>query len=165
MAKKVALVMGSDSDLPVVQKAIDVLVKLEIEYEARIISAHRTPEVAAEFAKTAQQRGFGVIVAFAGMAAHLAGVLAGHTLLPVVGVPCKGGAMDGLDTLLATVQMPSGVPVATVALNGGANAAILAVQMLALSDDDLAGRLAAVRRGMTEDVIKKDEELQIKINN
>lgn len=164
MAKKVALVMGSDSDLPVVQKAIDTLVKLEIEYEARIISAHRTPEVAAEFAKTAQQRGFGVIVAFAGMAAHLAGVLAGHTLLPVVGVPCKGGAMDGLDALLATVQMPSGVPVATVALNGGANAAILAAQMLALSDEGLAGRLAAMRRGMTEDVIKKDEELQNIIN-
>lgn len=164
MAKKVALVMGSDSDLPVVQKAIDTLAKLEIEYEARIISAHRTPEVAAEFAKTAQQRGFGVIVAFAGMAAHLAGVLAGHTLLPVVGVPCKGGAMDGLDALLATVQMPSGVPVATVALNGGANAAILAAQMLALSDEGLAGRLAAMRRSMTEDVIKKDEELQNKIN-
>lgn len=164
MAKRVALVMGSDSDLPVVQKAIDVLAKLEIEYEARIISAHRTPEVAAEFAKMAQQRGFGVIVAFAGMAAHLAGVLAGHTLLPVVGVPCKGGAMDGLDALLATVQMPGGVPVATVALNGGVNAAILAAQMLALSDDALAERLAAMRRGMTEDVIKKDVKLQNKIN-
>ena len=163
MAKKVALVMGSDSDLPVVQKAIDALTKLEIEYEARIISAHRTPEVAAEFAKTAQQRGFGVIVAFAGMAAHLAGVLAGHTLLPVIGVPCKGGAMDGLDALLATVQMPAGIPVATVALNGGGNAAILAAQMLALSDEGLAERLAAMRRDMTADVVKKDADLQNKI--
>lgn len=164
MAKKVALVMGSDSDLPVVQKAIDALTKLEIEYEARIISAHRTPEVAAEFAKTAQQRGFGVIVAFAGMAAHLAGVLAGHTLLPVIGVPCKGGAMDGLDALLATVQMPAGIPVATVALNGGGNAAILAAQMLALSDEGLAERLAAMRRDMTAGVVKKDADLQNKIN-
>ena len=165
MAKKVALVMGSDSDLPVVQKAIDALTKLEIEYEARIISAHRTPEVAAEFAKTAHQRGVGVIVAFAGMAAHLAGVLASHTLLPVVGVPCKGGAMDGLDALLATVQMPAGVPVATVALGGGGNAAILAAQMLALSDEGLAERLAAMRRNMTADVVKKDADLQDKLCN
>lgn len=160
MSLKVAIIMGSDSDLPIVKKATEVLKDLKIVYEARIISAHRTPDAAAAFAKAAQENGFGVIIAVAGMAAHLGGVLASHTILPVIGVPCKGGVADGLDALLATVQMPSGVPVATVALGGGANAAILAAQMLALSDAGLAKRLAAMRQEMTEAVIKKDEALQ-----
>ena len=159
----VALVMGSDSDLPVVQKAADTLKQLGIGYEARIISAHRTPQAAAEFAKSAKDRGVHVIIAFAGMAAHLAGVLASHTLLPVIGVPCKGGALDGLDALLSTVQMPSGIPVATVALGAGANAALLAAQILALSDADLAQKLADLRCQMTEDVLQKDADLQNKL--
>ena len=160
MSLKVAIIMGSDSDLPIVQKATETLKDLKIVYEAHIISAHRTPDAAAAFAKAAQEKGFGVIIAVAGMAAHLGGVLASHTILPVIGVPCKGGAADGLDALLATVQMPSGIPVATVALGGGANAAILAAQMLALSDAGLTKRLAAMRQEMTEAVIKKDEALQ-----
>ena len=163
MNTTVALVMGSDSDLPVVQKAADTLKQLGIGYEARIISAHRTPQAAAEFAKSAKDRGVRVIIAFAGMAAHLAGVLASHTLLPVIGVPCKGGALDGLDALLSTVQMPSGIPVATVALGAGANAALLAAQILALSDADLAQKLADLRCQMTEDVLQKDADLQNKL--
>ncbi|NLW79006.1 MAG: 5-(carboxyamino)imidazole ribonucleotide mutase [Ruminococcaceae bacterium] len=165
MNLKVALIMGSDSDLPVVRKAVDELVALGIDYEAHVMSAHRTPDQAAQFAKTARDNGFGVIIAAAGMAAHLAGVLAAHTTLPVIGIPCKGGAGDGLDALLATVQMPSGVPVATVALNGGANAALLAAQMLALADDALAAKLAQRKLEMAEAVLQKDAELQKIIYN
>ena len=163
MGKKVALIMGSDSDLPVVEKAVAELKKLGIPYEAHVMSAHRTPDKAAAFAKGARAAGFGVVVAFAGMAAHLAGVMAAHTTLPVVGVPCKGGAGDGLDALLSVVQMPAGVPVATVALNGGANAAILAAQMLALGDEELADRLAQQKAEMERAIQAKDDELQNKI--
>lgn len=161
--KKVAIIMGSESDLPVAQKAAEELKSLAIPYEVRIISAHRTPSVAADFAKAAAQNGFGVLVAIAGMAAHLAGVLAAHTVLPVVGVPCKGGALDGMDALLATVQMPSGVPVATVALGGGENAAILAAQMLALADEQLAQALQEKKRAMADAVAQRDAALQGKL--
>lgn len=155
--------MGSDSDLPIVQKTIDELKKFGIEYKVHVMSAHRTPDAAAEFAKNAKEQGFGVIIAAAGMAAHLAGVLAAHTTLPVVGIPCKGGAADGLDALLATVQMPSGIPVATVALNGGANAAILAAQILALNDDELAQKLEERKKQMATEVAAKDADLQKKL--
>lgn len=162
--KKVAVVMGSDSDLPVAQKALDELSALGIPYDAHVLSAHRTPDAAADFAKGAEQDGFGVVIAAAGMAAHLAGVLASHTILPVIGIPCKGGLGDGLDALLATVQMPSGVPVATVAVGGGANAALLAAQILALSDGQLAKKLAARKQEMANVVLAKDSELQNKLN-
>lgn len=158
--KKVGIIMGSDSDLPVVKKASDQLKQLAIEYEAHVMSAHRTPEEAADFAKTARQNGFGVIIAAAGMAAHLAGVLAAHTTLPVIGLPCKGGALDGLDALLATVQMPPGVPVATVAIGGGANAGLLAAQILAVQDDSLAQRLQQQKDDMAATVKEKDAALQ-----
>jgi len=154
--KKIALIMGSDSDLPIVKKAADMLSALEIPYEAHIYSAHRTPEQARDFALNARANGFGAIIAFAGMAAHLAGALAANTTLPVIGVPCKGGAMDGMDALLSTVQMPSGIPVATVALNGGANAALLAAQILAVEDAQLAVRLDAKRQSDAEAVLAKD---------
>ncbi len=136
--KKVGIVMGSDSDLPILQKAMDMLDSLEIPYECHIYSAHRTPVEARDFAVNARANGFGAIIAAAGMAAHLAGAIAANTTLPVIGIPCKGGMMDGLDSLLATVQMPSGIPVATVAVNGAANAALLAIQMLAIEDGELA---------------------------
>ena len=145
MVRKVAVIMGSDSDWPVVKGACAQLKALEIPFEAHILSAHRTPAEAAEFAKNARAKGFGVILCAAGMAAHLAGAFAANTTLPVIGIPMKGGAMDGLDALLATVQMPSGIPVATVALNGAKNAAWLAADILALSDDALAETLAAER--------------------
>ncbi|MBQ8130265.1 MAG: 5-(carboxyamino)imidazole ribonucleotide mutase [Clostridia bacterium] len=157
--KKIGLVMGSDSDLPVVEKAIAVLREFGVPFEAHIYSAHRTPEQAARFAAQAKENGFGVLIAFAGMAAHLAGALAAQTTLPVIGVPCGGGAFGGLDALLSTVQMPSGIPVATVAVGGGANAALLAVQMLALSDGELAEKLAARRAGDAEKVLQKDAAL------
>jgi 5-(carboxyamino)imidazole ribonucleotide mutase len=160
---KVALILGSASDLPVAEKAVLILKKFDIEYEARIMSAHRTPEAAADFSRNARERGFGVIIAFAGMAAHLAGVIAAYTTLPVIGVPCRGGALDGLDALLATAQMPSGVPVATVALDGGANAALLAAQILSLSDSRLAAELAAHKRSLADEVLKKDAELTAKM--
>lgn len=163
MSLKVAVIMGSESDLPIVQKTIDELCSLQIPYEAHIMSAHRTPARAAAFAKEARQNGFGVIIAAAGMAAHLAGVLAAHTTLPVIGIPCKGGAADGLDALLATVQMPSGIPVATVALNGGANAAILAAQMLALANPRLAELLQQRKTAMEKATLQKDAELQKKL--
>ncbi|MGD9559264.1 MAG: 5-(carboxyamino)imidazole ribonucleotide mutase [Oscillospiraceae bacterium] len=165
MNLKVALIMGSDSDLPIVRKAIDELTALGIEYEAHVMSAHRTPAAAAAFAAGAKDAGFGVIIAAAGMAAHLAGVLAAHTTLPVIGIPCKGGALDGLDALLATVQMPSGVPVATVALNAGANAALLAAQILALGDERLAGLLAQRKADMQAAVLEKDAQLQQQLYN
>lgn len=161
--KKIAIIMGSDSDLPVAQKAIDVLKEFKVPYEVHIYSAHRTPVPAAEFAKNARAENFGAIIAFAGMAAHLAGALAANTTIPVIGVPCKGGAADGLDALLSTVQMPSGIPVATVALNGGANAALLAIQMLSLSDKKLAAKLDAKRTADTEKVLRKDADIASKL--
>ena len=154
--RKVAIVMGSDSDWPVVKGACSVLKDFGVEYEARILSAHRTPAAAAEFAKNARANGFGVILCAAGMAAHLAGAFAANTTLPVVGIPMKGGAMDGLDALLATVQMPSGVPVATVALNGAKNAAYLAVAILAVADEELAAKLEQFRADTAAAIAKKD---------
>ena len=151
--------MGSDSDMPAAEKAFAVLKSLEIPWTAHIISAHRTPDAAAEFAKTARRRGYGVLIAFAGMAAHLAGALAAQTTLPVLGVPCSGGILDGLDALLATVQMPQGVPVAALAVNGGANAAYLAAEILAVSDDGLAKRLVDLRVAMAEAVSAKNAAL------
>lgn len=161
--KKVAIIMGSDSDFPVVKNAAITLKSFGVEYECHVMSAHRSPELAAGFAKNAKANGFGVIICAAGMAAHLAGVVAGHTTLPVIGIPCKGANLDGLDALLATVQMPSGIPVATVAVDGAKNAAILAVQMLALSDEGLAEKLEAEKAKMLEGVIAKDKAMQEKI--
>ena len=158
--KKIGIVIGSKSDLPVVQKPIDVLKELEIPFEAHIYSAHRTPDEAAAFARSARKNGFAVILAFAGMAAHLAGAVAANTTLPVIGVPCKGPVFDGMDALLATVQMPSGIPVAAVAVNGGANAALLAAEILALTDDDTARRLAEKRKTAADLVLEQDRELQ-----
>ena len=154
--KKVAVIMGSDSDWPVVKGACSQLEAFGIPYEAHILSAHRTPAAAAEFAKAARKNGFGVLICAAGMAAHLAGAFAGNSTLPVIGIPMKGGAMDGLDALLATVQMPGGFPVATVALNGAKNAAYLAVEILALSDDSLAEKLDAFRADTAAAIAKKD---------
>lgn len=154
--KKVAIVMGSDSDLPKLTPAIDKLKEFGIPCEVRVISAHRTPMQAIEFSANAKKNGFGVIIVAAGKAAHLGGVLAANTTLPVIGIPVKASVLDGMDALLATVQMPSGIPVATVAIDGSANAAILAAQILALSDDELADKLDAMRAKMTEDVLKKD---------
>jgi len=159
-AKKVAVIMGSDSDLPAVKPAIDKLKSFGVPVEAHVMSAHRTPALAADFAADARKNGFGVIIAAAGKAAHLGGVLAAHTTLPVIGIPIKSSTLDGLDALLATVQMPSGIPVATVAINGAENAAILAVQMLALSDEALASQLDAMKQQMCQAVIEKDKKLQ-----
>lgn len=161
--KKVAVVMGSDSDWDVVKGAVLKLKSFEIPVEVRVLSAHRTPGEAAEFSANAQKSGFGVIIAAAGKAAHLAGVLAAHTTLPVIGIPVKSSALDGLDALLATVQMPSGIPVATVAINGAENAAILAAQMLALSDPVLMDKLAEMKQQMEQSVLKKDQALQEKV--
>ena len=155
--------MGSDSDLPVVEKAMDKLKEYGVPYEVHVYSAHRTPEQAGTFARTAQEKGFGVIIAAAGKAAHLAGALAANTVLPVIGIPVKSSTLDGLDALLATVQMPSGIPVATVAIDGADNAAILAAQMLALSDEGLAAQLAAMKKSMAEGVAKKNAALQEKV--
>ena len=157
--KKVAVIMGSDSDLNTMKAAMDMLKSLEIPYAVRVISAHRTPEAAADFAKGAKDDGFGVIIAAAGKAAHLAGAMAANTVLPVVGVPVKSSTLDGLDALLSTVQMPSGMPVATVAIDGAANAALLAAQMLALSDEALCARLADYRAAQTRKVLEKDERI------
>ncbi len=157
--KKAAVIMGSDSDLPVVQKAIDKLRSFGIPVEAHVMSAHRTPERAAAFAGAAADNGFGVIIAAAGKAAHLAGVLAAHTILPVIGIPIKSSTLDGLDALLATVQMPSGIPVATVAIDGAENAAILAAQMLALSNTELADKLSGMKKSMAAAVEEKDRKL------
>lgn len=161
--KKVAVIMGSDSDLPIVKKALTELNDYGVEYECHVMSAHRTPEKACEFAKGARDNGFGVIICAAGMAAHLAGVVAGHTTLPVIGIPCSSNNFDGLDALLATVQMPSGIPVATVAVDGAKNAAILAVQILALSDDTLAEKLIKSKHNMISQIEEKDRQLQEKI--
>lgn len=160
MAKKVAVIMGSKSDLGVVSGAINTLKDLGIEYEVRVMSAHRTPAQAGEFAASAKDNGFGVIIAAAGKAAHLAGVLAAHTTLPVIGIPVKASVLDGMDALLATVQMPKGVPVATVAIDGADNAALLAAQMMAIYDEDLAAKLAEMKAKMTADVLAADAALQ-----
>ena len=157
--KKVAIVMGSDSDLGVMEKAAKKLESFGVEYEMRIMSAHRTPVAASEFSAKAKENGFGVIIAAAGKAAHLGGVLAAHTTLPVIGVPIKSSTLDGLDALLSTVQMPSGIPVATVAIDGAENAAILAVQMLALSDEVLAEKLTQMKIDMENAVLAKDAKL------
>ena len=158
--KKVGLIMGSDSDLPVVQKAAGVLKELGIPYEAHVYSAHRTPAEAAEWTKAARGEGFGVIIAFAGMAAHLAGAIAANTTLPVIGVPCKSAALEGMDALLATVMMPSGIPVATVAIDGGKNAALLAAEMIALSDPELADALDSKRAKEAAAVLEKDKGIE-----
>lgn len=157
--KKVGIVMGSDSDLPIIKKATDMLNALGIPFEVHVYSAHRTPEQARDFSVNARANGFGVIIAAAGMAAHLAGAVAANTTLPVIGIPCKGPVLDGMDALLATVQMPTGIPVATVAINGGANAALLAAQILAVEDKDLAARLDAKRVADAEAVLNKDANI------
>lgn len=157
--KKVGIIMGSDSDLPVVQKAVDMLKSLEIPYEVHIYSAHRTPVEARDFAVSARENGFGALICAAGMAAHLAGAIAANTTLPVIGIPCKGGMMDGLDALLATVQMPTGIPVATVAINGAGNAALLAAQIIAVEDKELAAKLDAKRKSDAEKVLQKDTDI------
>lgn len=161
---KVAIVMGSNSDLPVVKGAIEKLKEFGVDYEARVISAHRTPQAAEKFAKEAKDRGVKVIIAAAGKAAHLGGVIAAYTTLPVIALPIKSSLMDGLDSLLSMVQMPSGIPVATVAVNGADNAGILAVQMLALSDDTLAVKLDKFKSDMAEAVAQKDKQLQEELN-
>ena len=154
--KKVGIIMGSDSDLPIIQKTVDTLEGLEIPFEVHVYSAHRTPVEARDFALSARSNGFGVLIAAAGMAAHLAGAIAANSTLPVIGIPCKGPVLDGMDALLATVQMPTGIPVATVAINGGANAALLAAQILAVSDEELAKKLDAKRISDAEAVLAKD---------
>ena len=156
--------MGSDSDLPILQKSMDTLAELGIGYEAHIFSAHSTPEEARDFARSARENGFGAIIAAAGMAAHLAGAIAANTTLPVIGIPCKSSCLDGMDALLSTVQMPSGIPVATVAINGGANAALLAAQILAVEDKALAEKLDAKRKNDAKKVLEKDAALQSQIN-
>lgn len=154
--KKVGIIMGSDSDLPIIKKATDMLKTLEIPFEVHIYSAHRTPVEARDFALNARENGFGVLIAAAGMAAHLAGAIAANTTLPVIGIPCKSSVLDGMDALLSTVQMPTGIPVATVAINGGANAALLAAQIIAVEDKELAARLDAKRASDAAAVLQKD---------
>ena len=154
--KKVGIIMGSDSDLPIIKKATDMLKSLDIPFEVHIYSAHRTPVEARDFALNARENGFGVLIAAAGMAAHLAGAIAANTTLPVIGIPCKSSVLDGMDALLSTVQMPTGIPVATVAINGGANAALLAAQIIAVEDKELAARLDAKRASDAAAVLQKD---------
>ncbi len=163
--KKVAIIMGSDSDFPVVSKAVLKLKEFNIPYEVHVMSAHRTPDAAINFSANAKQNGFGVIIAAAGMAAHLAGVLAAKTTLPVIGIPCKSAQLDGMDALLATVMMPTGIPVATVAVDGAANAAILAAEILALSDDKLAEKLEKMKADMEQGVALKDAAMQVKVES
>lgn len=154
--KKVGIIIGSDSDLPIIEKAIDILKDFSIPFEVHIYSAHRTPEKAIEFSKNAEKNGFGVIIAAAGMAAHLAGVIAANTILPVIGIPCKSQNLEGIDALLSTVQMPSGIPVATVAINGGVNAALLSIEILAVNDKELSKKLKEKRIKDSEAILKKD---------
>ncbi len=154
--KKVGIIMGSDSDLPIIQKTVDMLRSLDIPFEVHVYSAHRTPVEARDFALNARSNGFGVLIAAAGMAAHLAGAIAANTTLPVIGIPCKSSALDGMDALLSTVQMPTGIPVATVAINGGGNAALLAAQILAVSDAELAQKLDDKRAKDAQGVLEKD---------
>ena len=162
--KKVGIIMGSDSDLPILRKTMDTLSALDIPFECHIYSAHRTPEEARDFAVNARAKGFGVLIAAAGMAAHLAGAIAANTTLPVIGIPCKGPCFDGMDALLSTVMMPSGIPVATVAVNGGVTAALLAAEILAVADEALAAKLDAKRKADAAAVLKKDEALQAELN-
>lgn len=157
--KKVGIIMGSDSDLPIVQKAIDTLKAFNVPYEVHIFSAHRTPGEAAKFAQSAQSNGFGVLIAAAGMAAHLAGAIAAQTVLPVIGIPCKSNTLDGIDALLSTVQMPSGIPVATVAINGAVNAALLSIQILALCEPELSEKLFEKRASDSAAVLEKDKNI------
>ena len=154
--KKVGIIIGSDSDLPIIEKAIDILKDFSIPFEVHIYSAHRTPEKAIEFSKNAEDKNFGVIIAAAGMAAHLAGVIAANTIIPVIGIPCKSQNLEGIDALLSTVQMPSGIPVATVAINGGVNAALLSIEILAVNDKELSKKLKEKRIKDSEAVLKKD---------
>lgn len=163
--KKVAIVMGSDSDLPIIEKGIEMLKSLSIPYEVHIYSAHRTPEITQKFAINAEKNDFGVIIAAAGMSAHLAGVLAANTVLPVIGIPCKSQVLEGVDALLSTVQMPPGIPVATVAINGSVNAVLLAAQILALEDKSLSQKLKEKRKKDAEKILKKDLEIQEKFKN
>ena len=158
--KKVMIILGSASDMPVVKKAIDTLSSLSVPFEVHVSSAHRTPDETAEYASGASERGFAVIIAAAGMAAHLAGVIASRTILPVIGIPCKSNNLDGIDALLSTVQMPSGIPVATVAIDGGSNAAILAAQIIALGNDELAGKLLEYKKELASSVDTKETKLQ-----
>ena len=160
MSKKVAIIMGSDSDLPVVKDAVKELKKFNVPYEVHVMSAHRTPEQASEFSKNAVKNGFGVIIAAAGKAAHLAGAMAANTVLPIIGIPIKSSTLDGLDALLSTVQMPSGMPVATVAIDGAQNAALLAIQMLAISDPQLHDKLSEFRSKATQKVLDKNSEIE-----
>lgn len=163
--KKVAVIMGSDSDLPIVRKTIDTLKKLEIPCEYHVYSAHRSPEQARMFALNARKNGFGVIIAAAGMAAHLAGTIAANTTLPVIGIPCKGSCLDGMDALVSTVMMPSGIPVATVAINGGINAALLAAQILSVYNEDLKDKLDNLRIEDAAKTLEKDKALQAELDS
>ncbi len=163
--KKVAIIMGSDSDLPIVEKAINTLKEFEVPYEVHVFSAHRTPEESKEFSNNAAKNGFGVIIAAAGMAAHLAGAIAANTVLPVIGIPVKSQVLDGMDALLSTVQMPSGIPVATVAINGAVNAALLSIQILATSDESLYDKLLKHRQAGYAKVIEKNKAIEEQFNN
>ena len=162
--KKIGIVMGSDSDLPIVRKAMDMLDAFGVPYEVHVYSAHRTPVEARDFAVSAREKGFGAIIAAAGMAAHLAGAIAANTTLPVIGIPCKSSNLDGMDALLSTVQMPTGIPVATVAINGAANAALICIQMLAIEDAELAAKLDAKRKSDAEAVLAKDAAVAAEFN-
>ncbi len=162
--KKVAIIMGSDSDLPVVEKAITTLKEYSVPYEVHVYSAHRTPKEAKEFSENAADNGFGAIIAAAGKAAHLAGAIAANTVLPVIGIPVKASTLDGLDALLSTVQMPAGIPVATVAIDGAANAALLAIEILAVSDSELSAKLKAARAAASAAVLEKDAAIAAKYN-
>lgn len=162
--KKVGIIMGSDSDLPVVDKAIDTLKELNVPFEVHIYSAHRTPKEAKEFSENARKNGFGAIIAAAGKAAHLAGAIAANTTLPVIGIPIKSSTLDGLDALLSTVQMPGGIPVATVAIDGAQNAALLAAQIIAIEDESLAAKLDAQRKASAETVLEKNKNIETKYN-
>ncbi len=163
--KKIAIIMGSDSDLPVVQGAIDTLQSFNMEFEVHIFSAHRTPEEARAFSQSARENNFGAIICAAGKAAHLAGAIAANTTLPVIGIPIKSSTLDGLDALLSTVQMPSGIPVATVAIDGAKNAALLAIQIVSVCDENIAKALDADRKKSSENVLKKNTEIENKYNN
>lgn len=163
--KKVGIVMGSDSDLPVLEKAIETLKEFSVPFEVHVYSAHRTPKKAIEFSKNAEDKNFGVIIAAAGMAAHLAGIIAANTTIPVIGIPCKSQNLEGIDALLSTVQMPSGIPVATVAINGGVNAALLSIEILAINDKELSKKLKEKRNSDKEAVLKKDALISEKFFN
>ncbi|MEE1065321.1 MAG: 5-(carboxyamino)imidazole ribonucleotide mutase [Acutalibacteraceae bacterium] len=162
--KKIGIIMGSDSDLPVVEKAMTTLDEFGVPYEVHVFSAHRTPAEAKDFSANARKNGFGAIIAAAGKAAHLAGAIAANTTLPVIGIPVKASTLDGLDALLSTVQMPAGIPVATVAIDGAANAALLALQILSVSDDEVAAKLDAQRKTASENVLKKNAEIEKRFN-